>query len=558
VIKAPGAPSDFIIGRDPKRPTDRFVTRLFSLQYINVRDIQTQLSSLARTTPNAFQFFPASGMILVTDYDYNVEKYAKLIEAIDIPRPDIVMEVIQLKNALATEAEIMLNSLLEVILKRPTRPGLPAGQQEPLKIVADKRTNSLIILAEPQRMVQVKTLVKAIDAELGVPTSGIYVYHLKHTNAEDMAKTIAAAYGTTPGARPTVPARPGAPTPGAPPVPARGVPGVGPPPIIIPDVATNSLIIVTDRNTYKEIEKLIQRLDQRKPQVLIKASIVEITGAESLDLGIEYGIVKEPREGDYTPFGATFFGVTTIDPQTGIRRPVSATGVILGILKDKIGNIATILKALKSTSRFNVLSEPEVVTNDNVQATIEIRDRVPYKTVTVTGTGIAQEQYHFADAITTLSITPHISEAFYLRLDTHLKIEKFGVPVEATAPPPATGKELKTSITVPNGRTIVIGGLVVDEERQTVTGAPFISDIPILGHLFKYTEKQREKRTLYLFITPYILFDERFGDIYELTRKRKIFAERWRKKPLDLPIEVLPEPKPRTTYRPKLLDKPPR
>jgi general secretion pathway protein D len=154
----------------------------------------------------------------------------------------------------------------------------------------------------------------------------------------------------------------------------------------------------------------------------------------------------------------------------------------------------------------------------------------------------------FETAETTLGITPHISEGGYLRLETKVKIEKFTQEsVDPTIPPPKTSREITTKeIMVPNGGTMVIGGIVTADQSDSVQGVPILSDIPLLGALFRRTTKSDDRRTLYIFITPYILYDANFGDYRELTRERKTNAETLRGEPIprikvDSPGERLPE-----------------
>jgi type II secretory pathway component GspD/PulD (secretin) len=154
----------------------------------------------------------------------------------------------------------------------------------------------------------------------------------------------------------------------------------------------------------------------------------------------------------------------------------------------------------------------------------------------------------YETAETTLSISPHISEGGYLRLETKVQIQKFASEsADPTIPPTKSSREITTKeIMVPNGGTMVIGGIVTQDKSDTVSGIPILSDIPLLGWLFRRNQTSEEKRTLYIFLTPYILYDYGFGDFRDLTRDRKMEVERLRGDTLkglnvDLKADRLPE-----------------
>lgn len=549
-------------GRDPN---DSYVTRVFALKYITPQDVFSALMNV--TTPQSVVPVQNAGMLIVTDFDYNVEKVARILEAIDRQKPDMVTKIIPLRKALAGDVETMLNNLLQAIIAqqkvRVGLPGVPGSEQA--KVVADKRTNSILIVAEPARMEQVETLVRQLDGEAEFESSGIYIVHLKHSDAVDMSRTVNALYNlgvdqngipTGGGAsiRPNQPVGPqGQPSV---PQPSGGGAPTGAEPKIVADKRTNSLLLVTDRNTYLQLLKLIERLDQRRPQVLIKASVVEVRGEDKFDLGVEVGRATDP-EGRVTTAAHSNLGFSSLVPDASGKFfnivPVDSTGLTLALLQDRIGNIGLLVKALKDKANIQILDEPEVATVDNGAADIKLSTDVPVTTVQTTGTGISQESFGgFQSAVTTLSISPHISEGNYLRLETNVKIEKFaGTSTDRRIPPGKTTREINAKpIMVPNGRTIVIGGIVTSDRTDVQTSVPFLGDIPVLGFFFRRTREEEQKRTLYIFITPYILYDETFADLKELTKERQLAIEGMRSQAVrNLQTEGVGDPAPRSSFR---------
>ncbi len=533
-------------------PQDRFVTRIFALQFVSPRDVQAALINMASFPQNILSI-ESAGLLLATDYDFNIRRFEEIIKVMDVKKPDIEMKVVPLKNAVAAEVEQMMNGLVQTLIGRQTQPRVPGvpGQpgQEAVRVVADKRTNAVVLLAEPNRLPQLEEIVKRLDVETQFETSGIYVSHLRHTNALDIARTLNAMYriaiddrgvptgsgfaAVRPGqavAPPGAQVQPQAAT--SPYSSTLGTQLTGSEPTIVADVRSNSVIMVTDRNTYKTLEQIVRRLDQRRPQVLIKATVVEISSREGFDLGVELNYLQNPQN-RVVGAGRSQFGRSVIAPDIANNVfnivPVDTPGITLLTLKDRIGNIGAMLKAFEDRAKITILDEPEAATNDNGVAEMKASQQVPVLTTTFTGQqGFAQTSFsRFETAETTLSISPHISEGGYLRLETTVKIEKFTrESADPTIPPPKTSREIKTKeIMVPSGGTMVIGGIVTQDQSDTVQGIPVLSHLPILGFLFRREQKSMERKTLYIFLTPYILYDYGFGDYRTLSRDRKSSVE---------------------------------
>ena len=183
-------------------PDDRFVSRLFHLKHVSPRDVHAALINMV-TFPQGILAIESAGILLCTDYDYNVQRMERIIEEMDKPKPDIILKRVVLKNALASEVEQIMNNLSQVILASsggsggiPGRSGRPSTstKTDQLKIVADTRTNSVIVLASFNRIDQIVEIVRELDSETGFETSGIYIHHLKHTDAIDIARTLNAMY----------------------------------------------------------------------------------------------------------------------------------------------------------------------------------------------------------------------------------------------------------------------------------------------------------------------------------------------------------------------------
>jgi general secretion pathway protein D len=532
-------------------PSERFVTRIFPLQHASPRALWPILSAMV-SSPQNVQPVDESGVLLVTDYDSNLRRLEEIIKVLDVKKPDLEMKMIPLKHASATKVEEKMNGLVQTLITRspagrgaPNLAGVPGA--EPAKVVSDERTNSIILLAEPGRLTQLEDIARRLDAETPFETTGIHFAPLQHRDAFDVANTLIALYrggvvdqrssGVVATPRPNGSRAPLPSTPQPPPLPSGpAAPGE---PVIVPDLATNSLLVITDRTTFRAMEPIIRRLDRRRPQVFIKATVVEISAREDFDLGVELARLQDPN-GRFVIGGKTSFGLSGVnaDPATNTFTitPVLSPGATLLGIKDRAGNIPALLHALEGKAKATVLAEPEAATSDHSVATMTATTQVPIPRTNFVGqtSGFTQASFEYEPAVTTLSISPHISESGYLRLQTNVRIEKFTPSTDPQVPPGKTSRDLTTQeVLVPSGGTVVLGGIVTSDQSSTVQSVPFLGSIPILGALFRRETELRERRTLYIFITATILYDEGFGDYRELTQARKESMEQLRGSPLE-------------------------
>ena len=551
------------IVRESVDPAERFITRVFTLQNASPRAIWQTLTPMVSFPQNILPV-EESGALIITDYESNLRRLEEILKIVDVKKPDLEMKMVPLKFADAKKVEEKIRALAQTLLTRTNVPrGVPApAAGEPATVVADERTNSVILLAEPSRLAQLEDIVRRLDAEIPQETSGIHFVLLRHRNAFDVARTLNTLYrGGTIDEKSTsiqLPTKPTGTMAPAPMTPAAGplMPPLGGEPIIVPDPATNSLLVITDRTTFRTLEPIIRRLDRRRPQVFIKATIAEIAAREDFDLGVELSHLEDPN-GRFVIGGRTAFGLTgfNADPANNVftLTPVISPGATLLGMKDRVGNIPFILKALEGKAKITVVAEPEAATSDHSSATMTATTEVPVAQTNFVGQtgGFTQASFKYEEAVTTLTISPHISESGYLRLETTVKIQSFLPATDPALPPGRTSRELTTKeVLVPSGGTVVLGGIVTSDQSSSVQGVPFFSQIPLIGPLFRREQETKDRRTIYIFITATILYDESFGDYADLTRERKEGMERLRGAPLDGLQIGPPSPQlPESTFR---------
>lgn len=519
---------------------DIMMTKVLPLRYADPRSVQTALQPLI-SDPKGIVVVEEVGAVIVTDYALNINRIEKVINLMDKEKPGILTEVVQLQYSSAADMEAKIQKLLPVLSQTTRRPGQGQPGQpgaEVAQVVADTRTNKLIIVAAETRLRQILSLVAEMDVKLPNEPKLVHVRQLKHANAKTMAENLNKIFTVVGQARQAAIAGATPTGQGAAPPTGSGLPGAPTlTPSIVPDEANNSLIIVADAGTYAELDETISALDVRRPQVLIEGAVVEVAGDNNLDLGVELSSVDGPGK-KIRGFGSSSFGLSTLADTDGDAVPdvklpfrvdagsgalIEGAGLTFGLMRGPDSpNVGAVVSMLKTTRDVNVLQLPQVTTNDNVGALLRVTEAAPTVSFIQTQAGNNVQTFNnFQEAGITLQITPHISEAEYLRLEISQKIEQFeGVQTNPAVPPPKTTREIVNVVTIPNRRTAVIGGLVRDLTREEISRIPFIGDIPFLGEFFKRTIKTAQKSTLYLFITPKILKDENFADYMEETDRR--------------------------------------
>ncbi len=277
--------------------------------------------------------------------------------------------------------------------------------------------------------------------------------------------------------------------------------------------STNSVVVQATTRQHAELEKLIKELDKRRKQVMIDAMIVDVTTDDNSNLGVELGHAGED--------GAVFtsYGLSTgLNPITGKRDITVSPGGTAAILsRDKV---QVIIQALKSEKNVKVKSVPQILVNDNAVGFIDSIAEEPITQVNASNTVATTSFAGFVEAGTQFSITPHISENDYLRVEYQITLNSFGAKsTDPSIPPSRNTSSIKSEATVPNGSTIVVGGLQAANNNEGIDKVPLLGDIPVIGLMFKNTTVKNQRKTTYLFITPVIMDQKNFGDLRDASRE---------------------------------------
>ena len=301
--------------------------------------------------------------------------------------------------------------------------------------------------------------------------------------------------------------------------------------VVTVDENTNTLIVVAPPPVQQIYEELIQVLDKRRPQVMVEITMVTIDFTEGLSLGIEISGSNQRDRQQWITFSS--FGLSTVDPATGALALNPGMG-FNGILVDPL-TTDVVLRALATDGRAKVLSSPHLLVNDNATGTLSSVAESPFTSVNASDTVATTSFAGYASAGTTVSVTPQISEDDYLHLTYSLTLNSFTGSGSQGVPPPRQTDSVDSEVVVPDGYTVVVGGLKRRDVSETVQKIPLLGDIPGLKHLFRNVTLTDTETTLFVFIRPTILRDDAFLDLKYLSD--------WELQRAELP-PATPEPEP--------------
>jgi general secretion pathway protein D len=282
------------------------------------------------------------------------------------------------------------------------------------------------------------------------------------------------------------------------------------------DANTNSIIIIAPPAVQSMYAGLISKLDERRPQVQIECTIVTLDTSDNFSFGVDISKSGGAGSNKLLAFGS--FGISNLDPVSGALTPVDKTGGTFALLSPNIANV--VIRALQSNSRARLISAPQLLVNDNGKGKLQSVSQEPFAEILDTSTTQSRTGLGgLAQAGTTISVEPHISESDYMQLSYSIELSNFTGTGSAGLPPPSQKNSIDSTVTVPDGNTIVVGGLRVKNFRESKDTIPFIGNIPVVDLLFGTRTKVKEDVTLFVFIRPVILRDDRFGDLKFLSER---------------------------------------
>lgn len=569
--KLQGSPT--VIGGGAGRG-DQVVTQVFRLNYESANNLVPVLRPMIAPN-NTITAYPANNTLVITDYADNLRRLARIIAAVDAPASGEV-EMVPLKNAIASDAALTLQRLLDPASAGGAATAGSGDASLRTTVVAEPRSNSLMIRASSRaRVQQARTLIEKIDQPYARP-GNIWVVPLRNADAVKLAATLRAivaadaSFATTgqPGAQGGAAGVAGGgyaqtPTSSTGSQFAGGSSGGGyggfggrssgsggssfggsgsnafsasfatnqqptTGGIIQADPSTNTLIITANEAVYRNLRTVIDDLDQRRAQVYIESMIVEVTGNDLGQLGIQWQGLLQSSGGNTGVFAGTNFGtggqniinltgaVAAINnnQQAGIvaasQLVPDLAGLNLGIVNRALG-LGALLRALSSVTSTNVLSTPNLITLENEEAKILIGQNIPITTGSYAQTGNTSTVTPFntfdrKDVGITLRVRPQITEGGLVKMQIYQESSSVVQGTLTNTSGPTTNvRSIETNVLVDDGQIIVLGGLIEDSNNDSVQKVPGLGDLPWIGGLFRYENKSRSKTNLLVFLRPYII-----------------------------------------------------
>ena len=482
VIPVAGAKQDSIPSASQEQVKgDNLVTTVVKLRHSDATQLMPILKPLlaqnAHIAPHA-----SSNTLLITDSAQNINRIIGIIEELDVEDGDNI-EIIPLVNTQSAELAKTLESI------KGTRYSKAQALRNKNIIVADERTNSLILNGDSGWRLNTRRLIRQLD----LPTTKddyTEVIYLKHANAKNLV-TVLQGVGMHQ-LQSSVTATSGRAKPGTQQLDIRA------------DESSNSLIISAPPYLAKSLRSVIEKLDIRRAQVHIQAIIAEVKYDKSVEFGIEWSSDLSSENG---------IGISKLPVTGGVTSNISSfpgsvgSGFSLGYVTG--GTLRGLIKAFASDGDTNILSTPSLVTLDNEEAMIHVGQNVPYVTgsYTVESDDNPFQTVERQDVGIKLTVKPHINEGGTIALKIEQEVSN--VDTKSSVEGLVTNNRLiKTTVLVDNEEIIVLGGLIQDELSESTSKVPLLGDLPLLGNLFRSQLTEKQKRNLMVFLRPQIIWDK--------------------------------------------------
>jgi general secretion pathway protein D len=494
IIPSPDARSKSIetkLLEETSASEDKVVTQLIPLTYASPVEIKRLFTPMVSRS-SVILAYPPTNILIVTDVYSNIKRLLKILKEIDVPGIGQGISVIPVGFSDATKLVNLLNTVFTPTVKKGK-----GVQQNIITMVADERTNTIVLLASEIDTLRIKKLIAMVDKETPRGKGKINVYYCKNATAEELVKVLQ-----------EVPTKESAATQGK-----KAAPLVTGNVRISADKATNSLIIMADKEDYMVLEDVIKKLDIPRSMVYIEALLMEVDMSTSLNIGIDWTAFGQASlDGKQTLIGGGF--------SPGFPQPSDLLqgGLTLGLLTEpvtiaglSVSNITAIVNAVKTNDDFRILSTPQVLTTDNEEARITVGENRPFQTRSTTDvSGGTFESFEYRDVGKTLKITPHITEDRLVRMQISLEVTSINQAATLTTSstlPVTLKRTVDTTVIVKDEQTIVIGGLIDDSTTANENKVPALGDVPLLGWLFRNQSKDNVKTNLYIFISPKVILN---------------------------------------------------
>ncbi|ULN64374.1 type II secretion system secretin GspD [Vibrio gigantis] len=555
IIKAKDSKTSAIpvVGDRDSVTGDSVVTRVVTVRNVSVRELSPLLRQLNDNAGagNVVHYDPAN-IILITGRAAVVNRLAEIIKRVD-QAGDKEIEVVELKNASAAE----MVRIVDALSKTTDAKNTPAFLQP--KLVADERTNAILISGDPKVRSRLRKLIEQLDVEMATKGNNQVIY-LKYAKAEDLVDVLKGVSDNLQSEKQSS---------------TKGSSSKRNQVMISAHSDTNSLVITAQPDIMNALQDVIAQLDIRRAQVLIEALIVEMAEGDGVNLGVQWGNLETGAMIQYSNTGASIGGVmvgleeakdsetttavydsdgkflrneTTTEEGDYSTLASALSGVNGAAMSVVMGDWTALISAVATDSNSNILSSPSITVMDNGEASFIVGEEVPVLTGSTAGSSNDNpfQTVERKEVGIKLKVVPQINEGDSVQLQIEQEVSNV-LGANGAVDVRFAKRQLNTSVIVQDGQMLVLGGLIDERALESESKVPFLGDIPVLGHLFKSTSTQVEKKNLMVFIKPTIIRDGMTADgitqrKYNFIRAEQLYkAEQGLKLMADDNIPVLPK-----------------
>ena len=485
-----------------------YVTQVIRLDNVSAAKLIPVLRPLVPQQAHMAAYAP-SNAIIISDIRANIDRMEKIIASMDQSAVKET-EIIKLRYGVSTDVVEMLKTL------EKSRAGEGADASKEATLVADKRTNSVVVTADELSIERIKSLIDYLDIPLE-QSGNVRVMYLEYADATEVAEVLTRVMQNLSRLDDEASGRSRA---------ANSAKST-----IEADAGTNSLIITADTDEMAALESVIARLDIRRAQVLVEAIIVEMEIVEGRELGLQWLFANDSglygsnissssaQQARNAAIAQAIIPEDSASEDIGVRDLAGALSQVPGTtfgwgVVDEGLTMSVILNALESQGNANILSTPSLLTLDNEEAFITVGQQVPFVTGSYTNTGAANGVANPFQTIqrenvgVTLQVTPQINEGDSVVMDIVQEVSSISQQVLSASDVITNERKIETKVLAKDGDIVVLGGLVKDDVQDSQQGVPLLSDIPVLGRLFRSDVVSVTKSNLLVFIRSTIIRDD--------------------------------------------------
>ena len=546
------------IGAASARDGDEVITQVFQLNHESANNMIPVLRPLVSPN-NTITAFPGNNTLIITDYAANLKRLSKVIATLDSPRPAAEVQVVVIKNSIASDIAVAVSKLMDEGNRGGGGgPGAGSDPSQRVVVMADPRTNSVLIRsANASKLTLARSLVEQLDRPANADQANMRVVYLKNAEATKLVEVLQAvlsgesngssgssdsSFGSSRsrnsggsmfgdsgssssglsssfgdsdsssggglGSQSGINRERGNQGPTS--IKAGGA-------IIAADPATNSLIITAPEPVYRNIRGVIDQLDSRRAQVYIESLIVEVKADTVSEMGIQWQFGTS-RPGQNSVVGGTNFSSGGSNILSVTQNPAAlaaAGGLNVGVVRNGVSlfgqnflNLGLLARALETETNSNIRATPNLLTLDNEEARIIIGQNVPFVTgqyATTNNTLSSPFQtIERKDVGTMLRVRPQVSEGGTVKMEIAQEISSV-VDTSQAAGIITNRRAIDSNVLVDDGQIVVLGGLIEDTVEGGISKVPLLGDIPGLGRLFRYDNRKRIKTNLLIFLRPVVL-----------------------------------------------------